>query len=87
MRKSKEKLKRDLATIGREVLAEEKQVVPVIGFEIGEAVQYFNDGWRYGHVIDLPDKGLNKGRARVEHPTGHRVWVDGAGLKKMETKA
>lgn len=87
MRRRKIVVKRDLATIGREVIKQEKaeNIVAVAGFTEGEAVQYYDCGWRYGFVRELPIKGLNKGRARVEHSvTGRKVWVDGTGLKKME---
>lgn len=85
-RKKKEPPKRDLATIGREVLAEQKEenIVAVAGFEVGEAVQYYDEGWRFGHICELPIKGLNKGRARVHNGiTDRKVWVDGTGLRKV----
>jgi hypothetical protein len=87
MSRRKKLAKRDLATIGREVLKEQKEenIVAVSGFEVDEGVQYYDEGWRFGHIRLLPIKGLNRGRARVEHPvTGRKVWVDGTGLKKME---
>jgi hypothetical protein len=87
MPRRKKLVKRDLASIGREVIKQEKaeNIVAVSGFEIDEAVQYYDDGWRYGHIRELPTKGVNRGRARVEHPVTHRkVWVDGGELKKME---
>jgi hypothetical protein len=83
----KKVVKRDLATIGREVIKQEKaeNIVAVAGFEENEPVQYYDQGWRYGFIRELPIKGLNKGRARVEHSvTGRKTWVDGTGLKKME---
>lgn len=87
MRRKKVVVKRDLATIGREVIKQEKaeNLVAVEGFDIDEPVQYFDDGWRYGFIRELPIKGLNKGCARVEHSvTGRKVWVDGTSLKKLE---
>jgi len=80
--------RKDLVDIGREIIKQEKadNIVAVAGFAEGEAVQYYDQGWRYGFVRELPIKGLNKGRARVEHSvTGRKVWVDGTGLKHMET--
>lgn len=86
MRRKKVVVKRDLASIGREVIKQEKaeNIVAVAGFAVDEPVQYYDCGWRYGFVRELPIKGLNKGRARVEHAvTGRKVWVDGTGLKKI----
>lgn len=85
-KKVKVKIKRDFATIGREVLAEEKadNIVAVSGFEEGEGVQYYDSGWRYGFIRELPVRGLNRGRARVENSvTGRKVWVDGTGMNKI----
>lgn len=86
-RRKKVPPKRNLATIGRAVIKQEKadNIVAVSGFEVNESVQYYFDGWRYGHIIELPTRGLNRGRARVENSvTHHKVWVDGTGLRKME---
>jgi hypothetical protein len=83
------KLTRNLAVIGREIIEEQRveNLTAVEGFEIGEAVQYFDQGWRYGFVRELPIKGLNKGRARVEHSvTGRKTWVDGTGLRHLWTE-
>lgn len=88
MPRRKKVVKRDLATIGREVIKQEKaeNITAVEGFEIGEAVQYYIEGWRYGFVRELPIKGINKGRARVEHSvSGKKFWVDGTGLLKIVT--
>jgi hypothetical protein len=85
-RKKKEPPKHDLVTIGREILKEKKEenIVAVEGFAEGEAVQYYDEGWRFGHICELPIKGLNLGRARVENGvTKRKVWVDGTGLKKV----
>ena len=87
MRRKKIVKRKDLVEIGREIIKEQKEenIVAVAGFTEGEAVQYYDEGWRYGHIVDLPSKGLNKGRARVQHAvTNRKVWVDGTGLKKME---
>ena len=83
----KKVVKRDLASIGREVIKQQKaeNIVAVAGFDEGEAVSYYDKGWRYGFIRELPIKGLNKGRARVQHSvTGRKTWVDGTGLKKIK---
>lgn len=86
MRRAKLKPRRDLSTIGREVIKQEKadNLGAVAGFDIDEPVQYYSDGWRYGFIRELPARGLNRGRARVEHSvSGKKTWVEGTGLKKM----
>ncbi len=85
-RRKKIVVKRDLATIGREVIKQEKaaNIVAVVGFEENEPVQYYDEGYRFGYIRELPTKGLNNGRARVENSvTGRKVWVDGTGLLKI----
>ena len=77
--------KRNLAEIGRELQKEQKEqnIESVSGFEVNEPVQYYDEGWRYGRIRELPIKGINRGRARVENPvTLKKVWVDGTGLLK-----
>lgn len=85
-RRRKTPEKKNLATLGREVIQQEKEenLVAVSGFEIDEPVQYYHEGWRFGHIRELPSRGKHGGHARVEHSvTGKKVWVGGTGLKKL----
>ena len=85
MRRKKTK-KLTQADKGRAIIKETKtaNVSAVQGFEIDEPVQYYDSGWRYGHIRELPMRGLNRGRARVENSVTHRkTWVDGTGLLKV----
>lgn len=78
-----------LSSLGRDVIKQEKaeNLTAVSGFNVDEAVQYYSDGWRYGFVRELPVRGLNRGRARVEHSvSGRKTWVDGTGLRKVENR-
>lgn len=72
---------------GRVILEETKEanVSAVSGYVIGELVQYYDSGWRAGHIVEMPVRGINRGHARVEHLVNQRkVWVDGTSLKKLE---
>lgn len=86
-RRKKQQKKVSQADKGREILKETKEanVAAVQGYAIDEPVQYYDGGWRYGHVRELPVRGLHRGWARVEHPLTHRkVWVNGTSLRKLE---
>ena len=44
---------------------------------VGQAVQFYDSGWRYGHVDALPESDEPKyGKVRIVHPTTGRVWVE-----------
>jgi hypothetical protein len=51
----------------------------------GEAVQYYDDGWRYGTVEKLPDADEPKyGQVRIVHAQTGRVWIEARDVKKIE---
>jgi len=43
----------------------------------GSKCSFYLDGWRFGIIIKIPSKGLQKGMVRVEVPftTRPRYWV------------
>lgn len=89
MRRKKIKTKKTQADKGREIIKAEKQanVTAVSGFETGEMVQYYDDGWRVGHIKELPVRGKHRGFARVENLVARQrrqLWIDGSSLKKLE---
>jgi hypothetical protein len=50
----------------------------------GEACQYWDDGWRYGHIEKLPDADEPKyGQVRIVHQVTGRVWVPARDVKPM----
>jgi len=50
----------------------------------GQAVQYYADGWRYGHVDQLPASDEKKyGQVRILHAQTGAVWVAGRDVKKI----
>jgi hypothetical protein len=52
--------------------------------EVGQAVQYFDDGWRYGTVETLPDADHQKyGSVRLVHAATGRIWVAGRDIKPL----
>ena len=52
-RRKKLPKRKDLADVGRELIKEQKaeNIVAVAGFDEGEAVQYYDKGWRYGYIV------------------------------------
>jgi hypothetical protein len=79
------KKKRDLATVGRGLVErqESENVSVVSEFTIGEAVQYYLEGWRFGHIVEIPSRGLRRGMVRVEHSQTGKHWVNARDLRKM----
>jgi hypothetical protein len=53
----------------------------------GMAVQYYDDGWRYGKVDEggLPAADEKRyGQVRVKRPTTGTVWVEARDVKPLE---
>jgi len=77
-------MKRTLKEIGREVLKEEKiqNAATASTFRVGEAVQFYKDGWRYGHVQSLGVK-LRLGMVQVEHPITGSHWVKASDVRTV----
>jgi hypothetical protein len=51
----------------------------------GEAVTYYDDGWRYGHIESVPAADEKKyGQVRIVHAQTGRVWVAGRDVRKMK---
>lgn len=53
----------------------------------GEAVQFYDNGWRYGHVVNAPVRGRHAGMVQVEHPIKGKTWVAGADVRKLDPVA
>jgi len=50
----------------------------------GQPVQYYDEGWRFGHVEKLPESDENRyGQVRIVHQATGRVWVDGRDIKPL----
>jgi len=84
--KTKSRKRRTLAQLGRDAaqLTREENIEAVIGFEIGEALQYYDRGWRYGHLREVGQRGKRRGMVCVEHPTTGTVWIEARDLKKLK---
>lgn len=52
-------------------------------FNIGEGVQYFDEGWRYAIIVELPIKGAHKGEARLQFGKANPFWVPIKELVKL----
>ena len=48
--------------------------------KVGQACEYFLEGYRYGIVVAVPIKGQHKGMIRVENPTPRWMRDDNTGL-------
>lgn len=77
------------AVVGRELLETYRHQNEEMAdrLTVGQAVQFFDDGWRWGHVDEggLPESDEKKyGQVRILHPTTGRVWVAGRDVKPQE---
>ena len=63
------------------------KVAPGVLIEIGELVQYFNNGWRIGVVADATRKqiGINP-TTHYSLRKKHNIWVNYSEVKKLEKK-
>lgn len=53
-------------------------------FKIGDPVQYYHDGWHFGHIIAFGTK-LRTGMAQIKHPMhAWMIWIQGRDIKSME---
>lgn len=50
---------------------------------VGQPVQYYDNGWRFGHIREIPIKGKHKGEARIEHPMSGLTWIPIADIKPV----
>ena len=51
----------------------------------GQAVTYYDDGWRYGHVETLPAADEKKyGQVRILHAQTGRVWIEARDIRRID---
>ena len=84
---AKKRHRRTLVEIGRDLQVEqnEEAVEAVSEFTIGQPVQYYDKGWRFGHVAEIPSRGLRRGMIQIHHAITGNVWVQGTNVKAIET--
>jgi hypothetical protein len=77
-------MRRTLKQIGREVIQAEKRdnSAAAITYRIGEAIQFYKDGWRFGHVRALGAK-LRSGMVQVEHQITGNHWVKASDVRHL----
>jgi hypothetical protein len=52
---------------------------------VGEAVQYYDEGWRYSHIAELPESDEPKyGHVRVESTKRRAVWVEARDVRRLK---
>lgn len=51
---------------------------------VGEAVQYYKDGWRYGIVKHIPVRGKKLGEIQITHPMTGEVWIPAADVRELK---
>jgi hypothetical protein len=78
-------MRRTLKEIGREVLAVEKidNAEAAAAFRIGEAVQFYRGGWRFGHVKALGATKLRSGMVQIEHPMTGEHWLKASDVRPL----
>lgn len=76
--------RKTLKQIGREVIKEDKKenVAAASSFRLGEAVQFYREGWRFGHVNAVGAK-LRAGMVQVEHPTTGMHWIKASDVRTL----
>ena len=75
------------AVVGRDLQAryQRQNEAMVDTLTEGEAVTYYDDGWRYGHIESVPAADEKKyGQVRIVHAQTGRVWVAGRDVRKMK---
>ena len=74
------------AVVGRDLQAryQRQNEAMVDTLSEGEAVQYFDCGWRYGTVEKLPAADEKRyGEVRIVHAQTGRVWVAGRDVRRI----
>ena len=85
-REVREELPQTDAVVGRELLEQHQRESETMADTLaeGEAVTYYDEGWRYGRVEKLPDSDEPKyGQVRILHAQTGRVWVPARDVKKI----
>ena len=75
------------AFVGRELGVENRKQNEEMAdsLVLGQPCQFYADGWRYGHVDQLPASDEKKyGQVRILHPTTGPIWVAGRDVRKLE---
>jgi hypothetical protein len=77
--------RKTLKQIGREVLQTEKvnNSEAAAAFRIGEAIQFYRAGWRFGHVKALGATKLRAGMVQVEHPMSGDHWLKASDVRTL----
>lgn len=78
-------MRRTLTELGREQIKETKQAnrEAATVFRIGEAIQFYKDGWRYGHVKEIGVGKLRSGQIKIEHPITGDHWASASDVRQL----
>jgi hypothetical protein len=79
-------MRRTLKELGREQIKVEKQENRAAAdtFRIGEAVQFYKDGWRYGHIKAYGIGKVRGGMLQIEHPITGLLWLDATDVRHLD---
>jgi hypothetical protein len=72
--------------VGRELLEARRRESEEMADTLseGEAVTYYDDGWRYGHVEKLPASDEKRyGEVRIMHQSTGRIWVAARDVRRL----
>lgn len=75
------------AVVGRELEVKYRRESEAMADTLteGEQVQYWDGGWRVGHVDKLPDADEPRyGEVRIIHAQTGRVWVAARDVRKIK---
>lgn len=75
------------ANVGREIQRDnkEKNEQQTDRLQVGQHVQYWDEGWRYGTVDKLPLADETRyGEVRIRHNITGTVWIEGADIKPLD---
>jgi hypothetical protein len=75
------------AVVGRDIIEQHQRESEAAADLLteGEAVTYYNEGWRYGHVETLPASDEPKyGQVRIIHQTTGRVWIAARDVRRLK---
>lgn len=78
--------KMDDVTVGRDLLEAQRRENEAMADTLveGQPVQFYDSGWRYGHIDKVPEADEPKyGQVRIIHAQTGRVWVAARDVRKI----
>lgn len=51
--------------------------------QVGDPVQYYENGWRYGIVKHIPTRGKKADEIQITHPVTGDVWIPAKDVRPL----